>query len=121
MNGRPLDDPLARMARWDQLRQRTEAAQRGQPRVDEATGTAIEDLVEALRQVAHRHESLQVTATAEDAGGTWRVNVRRIEGEVQVTVARVEARQPRYATGTPETAARLANLLRNNPTLLEDE
>jgi hypothetical protein len=112
-----LDDALARMARREQLRRRAEGG-------GELARSPVEDLAETLRHLVARHESLSVAVIAQDAGVTWQVRAARTGGEVRISVARVDAvlnggahRPPEPPAG--QTAARLADLLRHNPSLLD--
>jgi hypothetical protein len=153
-----LDDPIARMVRWRELRQRAaaaEAARDGTPPegtpvlgapVDQqpfggtaqpgrATGasvetralTPVEDLVDTVRRLAQRHDSLSIAVIAQDAGTTWQIHTNRVNGEVQVTAAPLSAVLERGSTGASappaaesSSATRLADMLRSNPTMLDD-
>jgi len=113
-----LDDPLVRMHRWDALRQRlaNSTAGRLEPVVDE--------VVEAIAAVLQRHGPLTVTVTVEGAEARasaqlgWhdsRLTVARSES--QSTVAEPDTAPPPETS--EETAARLAELIRRDPSLLD--
>ncbi len=124
MRGEP-GDAMARMKRWDAVRQR----------LANATGSSehmLAEVVKAVSEVVQRHGSLTVTVTVDDAGALATVRIVRRDGHVQVT--RLE---PRPAASTPadappppwpareaetldQTAARLAELIRQDPSLLDD-
>jgi hypothetical protein len=113
-----LDDPLVRMHRWDALRQRlaNSTAGRLEPVVDE--------VVEAVAAVLQRHGSLTVTVTVEGAEARASAQLGWHEG--RLTVARSESQSIAPETGTApppetseETAARLAELIRRDPSLLD--
>jgi hypothetical protein len=78
-----LDDALARMARWEELRRRTEDSQTG-------SGAAVEDLVETVRRVVERRPGLAVTVTVEYGENTASLRVEHQDGQVGVTVSQVE-------------------------------
>src|SRR5437764_12698792 len=80
-----LDDPLVRMHRWDALRQRlaNSAAGRLEPVVDE--------VIEAIASVLHRHGPVTVTVTFD--GAETRTSVQLSWHEGQLVVAR-SAPQP---------------------------
>jgi hypothetical protein len=78
-----LDDALARMARWEELRRRAE-----DPQTD--SGAAVEDLVETVRRVVERRPGLAVTVTVEYGESTASLRVEHQDGQVGVTVSQVE-------------------------------
>jgi hypothetical protein len=78
-----LDDALARMARWEELRRRAEDSQTG-------SGAAVEDLVETVRRVVERRPGLAVTVTVEYGESTASLRVEHQDGQVGVTVSQVE-------------------------------
>lgn len=101
------EDAISRMARWDALRRRTEEMRA-------AARSPVDDLVEAIEAVVRRHPGLTVTVVAQRDHDSWQVRVGWAGPEVQTEAARVEeAPPPRH------TAARLADLLRENPSLLD--
>ena len=120
-----LDDPLVRMHRWDALRQRlaNSSAGRLEPVVDEA--------VDALVALVQRHPSLTFTVTVE--GTEARASAQLGWQDGRLTLTRSDARST--ANSTPagnsvdgsaapvetseETAARLAELIRRDPSLLD--
>lgn len=147
---RRLDDSLARMAKWEELRRRADAAA-GRAPGDTAPAapppaghaaplTAVDDLIQTLRDLATRQPSLSVAVIAQEAGVTWRMHTVRADGRVQVVAARAEAHlgleheshpapplppaPVRSAEPAPPAdsaiAARLADMLRTNPTMLEE-
>src|SRR5690348_1786458 len=120
-----LDDPLARMHRWEALRQKL-AVSRGtrlEPVVDE--------VVDALAELVRRHGGLTLTVVVEDARAqaavrlAWedgRLVVNRVDPSAVAEPAEAEA--PAGSAGgstpSPDTAARLAELIRRDPWVLED-
>jgi hypothetical protein len=131
-----LDDPLVRMHRWDALRQRlaNSTAGRLEPVVDE--------VIEAIAAVLQRHGTLTVTVTVE--GAETRVSAQLGWHDGRLTVARSEPESTAGGNGTAavtataavtgiaavtatappvetseQTAARLAELIRRDPSLLD--
>ncbi|OLE26708.1 MAG: hypothetical protein AUG44_12155 [Actinobacteria bacterium 13_1_20CM_3_71_11] len=112
-----LDDPLVRMHRWDALRQRlaNSTAGRLDPVVDEA--------VEALIVILQRHPSLTFTVTVEGNGARASAQLGWQDGRLTVARSEAQATAPVSATEgeetSAETAARLAELIRRDPSLLD--
>jgi hypothetical protein len=113
-----LDDPLVRMHRWDALRQRlaNSTAGRLEPVVDE--------VVEAIAAILQRHGPLTVTVTVE--GAETRASAQLGWHDGRLTVARSEPHSTANEPGSAppaetseETAARLADLIRRDPSLLD--
>ncbi|WP_426507209.1 hypothetical protein ACPPVO_53775 [Dactylosporangium sp. McL0621] len=106
MGARPPDDALTRLARWDALRRRAAGGGAAPP--------VIDDVIQTARDLAERHPSLSLSVVAEDAGVAWRLRVTRTDSGVEVeAVLDTDA-------GPPEsTAARLADILRENPGILD--
>ncbi|GAA3292862.1 MULTISPECIES: hypothetical protein [Dactylosporangium] len=120
MPSRPPDDALARLARWDELRRRAAGGRAAadaphreppQPQPDPAPQPALDDLVQTLRALARRHPSLSLAVVAEDAGAVWHMRTTQTDAGIEIRPA---------AAGTPSTAARLADLLREHPRILDD-
>jgi hypothetical protein len=116
-----LDDPLVRMHRWDALRQRLANSAAGR------LGPVVDEVIEAVATVLHRHAPVTVTLIVE--GSEARTTAQLAWHEGQLVVARTEP-QPLAASGTgagagqpaetsEETAARLADLIRQDPSLLD--
>jgi hypothetical protein len=111
-----LDDPLVRMHRWDALRQRLAHSTAGRldPVVDEA--------VEALIAILQRHPSLTFTVTVEGNEARASARLGWQDGRLVLTrsdaQATVDATEPHEETSA-ETAARLAELIRRDPSLLD--
>ena len=141
-------DAMARMKRWDAVRQRIEDA-------TNAPDQVLEEVVRAVGEVVHRHSGASVIVTVEEGGPPVTLRITHRDG--QVDVSRVEA--PRPAVSVPadpprdwppqsgqgvlgsqgaqggqgaqglhtgpsaesvdQTAARLAELIRSDPTLLD--
>jgi hypothetical protein len=150
---RRLDDSLARMAKWEELRRRAEAAAAGATGVgpDRRPGgtglaavspagravpaSAVDDLIQTLQELALRQPSLSVAVIAAQDGVTWHLHTVRADGQVQV-VARTETRLGSEYEAHPAPApvaapasgpaadsaiaARLAEVLRTNPTMLDE-
>ncbi len=119
-----LDDPLVRMHRWDALRQRlaSSAAGRLEPVVDE--------VIEAIATVLHRHGQVEVTVTVENAEARMTAQLGWREGQLVASRSEPQPQpqpQPpppgpvpnRIAETSDETAARLAELIRRDPSLLD--
>jgi hypothetical protein len=151
---RRLDDSLARMAKWEELRRRADAtaarAAGAEPdarpgaaagRAGHAVGaaaadptgrpvppSAVDDLIQTLHDLAARQPSLSVAVIAQESGVTWHLHTVRTDDQVQIVAARTEAH---LHTVTPTQApvsapaddsaipARLAEMLRTNPTMLD--
>jgi hypothetical protein len=133
-----LDDPLVRMHRWDALRQRLANSAAGR------LGPVVDEVVEAIATVLYRHGPVTVTVTVEGIEARTTVQLGWQDGQLMVT--RHEGPQPAAsrppangppangppangppANGPPvqpgesseEIAARLAELIRRDPSLLE--
>ncbi|OLB80825.1 MAG: hypothetical protein AUI14_05345 [Actinobacteria bacterium 13_2_20CM_2_71_6] len=114
--GGGLDDALARMARWDALRQRLANAAAG--RVE----PAVNEVIEAIGAVLQRHGPLTVTVSVE--GVETVTTAQLVWRDGQLTVARSEPQAVPEAARPPaetsdQTAARLAELIRRDPSLLD--
>lgn len=112
-----LDDPLVRMHRWDALRQRLANSSTGR------LEPVIDEVIEAIAAVLQRHGPLTVTVTVEGAEARSSAQLGWHDG--RLTVARSEA-PPASGNGpeplpetSEETAARLADLIRRDPSLLD--
>jgi hypothetical protein len=120
-------DAMARMKRWDAVRQRIEHAA-------SAPDQVLEEVVRSVGEVVNRHPGTSVTVTVEEGGPSVTLRITHRDG--QVDVSRVE--DPRPAAADPprdwppqdgqsapsaesvdQTAARLAELIRSDPTLLD--
>jgi len=112
-----LDDPLVRMHRWDALRQRLANSAAGR------LGSVVDEVVEAIATVLHRHGEVAVSVTVE--GGEAQITAQLSWQDGQLVVVRSEpqavpgAAPPRAAETSDETAARLAELIRRDPSLLD--
>jgi hypothetical protein len=110
------DDALTRLTRHDQLLRRATT-----PPPEAAP---VEEVIEALRAIAARHPGLSITVTVDNAGTptTARITARTGTPEVIRLVATPEKPQP-SETPPPDqysySAARLADMLRKDPALLE--
>jgi hypothetical protein len=105
-----LDDALARLQRWDEVRRQLS---------HEATGGSdplLEEVVRAVTAVLHRHGSGTVTISVTDTGPTSTAEVSYRDGTVSVSslpgATAANARPSR-------SAAKLAELIRQNPALLD--
>jgi hypothetical protein len=121
------DDALTRHTRHEQLRRR--AATPPPP-------AAVEEVIEAVRAIAARHPGLAVTVTVDDNGTptTARITARTGTPEVirlvptpdkPVPDRRPAAEKPTHRPAPPPdhrslSAARLADLIRRDPDLLEE-
>jgi hypothetical protein len=133
MRGEP-GDAMARMKRWDAVRQRLANATHSSDEV-------VDEVIKAVSEVVQRHDSLTVTVTVDDSHSLATARVVRLNGEVQVTrleprpAAPEPAHEPaaapvrdvgrvpwpvREAETLDQTAARLAELIRQDPSLLDN-
>lgn len=119
------------MARWEALRRRAAA---GRP-IDDGPTSPLRELAEAARKVVDQHPEMSITVTVQAVDGTSSVRVAWADGELTVTTPDTGTGDTGTAdTGTatagdgphdPErvsgaAAARLAELLRRDPSLLSD-
>jgi hypothetical protein len=123
MRGEP-GDAMARMKRWDAVRQRLAHAGHG-------SDETVDEVIRAVSEVVQRHDSLTVTVTVDDSQSLATARIVRVNGQVQVT--RLEPRpepEPSRDVGRvswparesetlDQTAARLAELIRQDPSLLD--
>ena len=100
--------------------------------------SAVDDLVRTLQDLALRQPSLSVAVIAQESGVTWHVHTDRTDGRVRVVAARAETSPGQQPDAHPvppppllpapaagpdadsAIAARLAEMLRTNPTMLEE-
>jgi hypothetical protein len=112
-----LDDPLVRMHRWDALRQRLANSAAGR------MGPVVDEVVEAIATVLHRHGPLTVSVTVEGAEAQVTAQLSWRDGQLVVTRSEPHAvpgaAALRAGETSEETAARLAELIRRDPSLLE--
>jgi hypothetical protein len=152
-----LDDALARLRRWDEVRQRLatgsgRASVPGRPAEPPAAhgaapvpasepaptpGPAVEEMINAIGEIVRRHPQLTVAVTIAEAGTSWTAElvgrenaepaVTRLEYETSTNgVAPAPQVRPPTLPGRPESAesaerttARLAELIRQDPSLLD--
>lgn len=126
--GSSIGDALDRLARREELRRRC-TDQAAEPIVPPALG----DLVEAVARVVTRHPELLVMLGVDGAGPPVLARVCQEDGTVQVTVRPAGSGPVPAAPGWPvvppppstepasadQVAARLAALLREDPSLLQ--
>ena len=109
-----LDDALARMDRWEALRLRMSGGvpERGDPVVDE--------LIEVIGPVLRRYGPVIVTLAVEGVGHATTVRIGWHDGQLTVDrVATGAGALPGHETeSADQTAARLAELIRQDPSLL---
>src|SRR3954470_13599143 len=102
-----LDDALARLERWDEVRRQLhQEATSGEPLLDE--------VVHAVTAILARRRSATVTLTVTDTTGSSSVELVARDGTV-TTGAPGDAARPN------RSAARLAEMIRQNPGLLDGE
>ena len=132
MAPRPPDDALARLARWDELRRRVSdghptAAPLPVKPVKPVKPAApvpppapvIDDVIRTLRDLVDRHPALSLAIVAsQDAGAVWHLRVTHTGSGVQVTLDNDDRPEPPAPSAS--TAARLAELLREHPTILDE-
>ncbi|MFV2084308.1 hypothetical protein [Micromonospora sp. LOL_021] len=130
-----LDDALARLARRDQLQKRVSQG-------NDRTASAAHEIAAAVRQVVERHPGLTATVHLTHGGQAVQLTVGNRDGRVQVTVdGGTPAAGPNPPSGDPAApgvptagrppewpprgqpaqdgpAARLAELIRRDPSLL---
>jgi hypothetical protein len=98
--------------------------------------SAVDDLIQTLQDLALRQPSLSVAVIAQEPGVTWHVHTDRADGQVRVVAVRAETLPgqqpdasrvptlPPVPTAAPDAdsaiAARLAEILRTNPTMLQE-
>jgi hypothetical protein len=120
-------DPLARAARWQALRSRVREGAvtdgRDAPPVPEhpVREVPVRELAEAARQVLERHPDVSITITVEAGGGSSTVRFARTVDGLTVTMSdRDDPDRPGSgpAADRSGTAARLAEVLRRDPTRL---
>jgi hypothetical protein len=157
MRGEP-GDAMARMKRWDAVRQRLAGANAGSDQI-------VEEVVRAVGEVIQQHpDALTVTVTVDDAGALATIRIVQRQGQLEITRLQpqplpppplaggpsydphslpVAGRRPAPAPPAPpppvaapppvarpawpqreaetldQTAARLAELIRQDPSLLE--
>jgi hypothetical protein len=103
-----LDEGLERMRRWEALRRRMAGPGRGEP--------VVEELIEAIGAVLHRHGEVTVTLSVEGTAEPVTLRLHWQDGHLQVA-SEVSPAEP--VPETPEqTAARLAELIRQDPSVL---
>ncbi|HEY6595044.1 MAG TPA: hypothetical protein VI011_13235 [Asanoa sp.] len=120
-----LGDALERMARREEverLRAAAAAQTAGMPATVGVTagifggpaptphGSVAAELAEAIRQIAQNHPGTIITASVEGTGGEVSMQASWVDGQVVV--------RPGPA---PDAAARLAEMIRRDPTLLAPE
>jgi hypothetical protein len=145
MRGDP-GDAMARMKRWEAVRQR----------LDDDTGQPVrlvDEVVDAVGDVVRHHDTATVTVTVDDGGNLSTVRIVQRGGQLEVTHLRPQAPPSAPAPPSPpvmpappaeprrngdavprairpewrsrdaetldQTAARLAELIRQNPSLLD--
>jgi hypothetical protein len=103
-----LDDALARLERWDEVRRQLHHG---------ATGaeTLLDEVVRAVTPVLGRRGAGTVTLTVTDAGGSSTVELTARDGTVH-SGAPAESAAPAKPS---RSAARLAEMIRQNPSLLD--
>ncbi|MEV0728797.1 MULTISPECIES: hypothetical protein [Polymorphospora] len=144
-----LDDALARLARRDELKRRLAAEAPPAPEPPPPAGpTPADEVTAAVREVVSRHPDMAVTLSVHTGASAALLRVQWTAGEVTVTVgpATTDVRAPAAThapgaataappawpagTGQPWTgpadsaatgrsAARLAELIRSDPSLLD--
>jgi len=104
-----LDDALARLERWDEVRrQLNHGATAG-------AETLLDEVVRAVTPVLGRRGTGTVTLTVTDAGGSSTVELTARNGTVH-SGAPAESSGPARPS---RSAARLAEMIRQNPSLLD--
>jgi hypothetical protein len=107
-----LDDALARLERWDEVRrQLTHEASGGQEPL-------LEEVVRAVTAVLHRRGLGSVTVTVADPSGSATAELSYRDGTVQVSAPNDGAASATTARNN-RSAAKLAELIRQNPALLD--
>jgi hypothetical protein len=107
-----LDEALERMRRWEALRRRMAGPGRGAP--------VVEELIEAIGPVLHRHGEVTVTLAVEGTDEPVELRLRWADGRLSVTPVVTVAEPPAQET-TEQTAARLAELIRKDPSVLRPD
>ncbi len=106
-----LDDALARLERWDEVRrQLTHEASGGQEPL-------LDEVVRAVTAILHRRGAGSVTLTVAESTGPVTAELSFRDGAVQ---ASVPSEAPAGGAVRPNrSAAKLAELIRQNPALLD--
>jgi hypothetical protein len=104
-----LDGALERMRRWEALRRRLAGPGRGDP--------VVEELIEVVGPVLHRYDGVTVTLAVEGTDEPVTLRLRWQEGQLSVTPVTPVPQPPAVET-TEQTAARLAELIRKDPSVL---
>jgi hypothetical protein len=108
---RGLEDALARIARRDELLERTSS---GRHRVEAPTpapttassplSPVVEEVAEALRAVVRRNPGVFATVVVQEADTAWSVWIGEWDGTLRTRVTRLESDLPAETAATPETA-----------------
>jgi hypothetical protein len=118
-----IDEALERMARWEALRRRMAASGAGPGRGD----PIVEELIDVVGTVLHKHGTAAVTLTVEGTGEPVTLRLHWEDGRLAVSRLPAVSAQPApgstpAATETSEqTAARLAALIRKDPSVLRND
>jgi hypothetical protein len=111
-------DGLERMARLEELAQRRAAAHQNAGAFAPVRPSVADLVAEAVRRVVEAHPGTAVAATVDGPGGPVAVQVAWRDGEVVVVTPGPAPDGPGPA---PDAAARLAELIRRDPSLLAPE
>jgi hypothetical protein len=152
-----LDDALARLRRWDEVRQRLAGGSTAEqsdappePPPPPTPGPAVAEAIDALGDIVRRHPGVVVTVTVREVDLAWTTEVAwGIDGRPAVTPPELSVTPPELRVMPPEpseaspawgsgtgappnlwpdtedtdrsdrTAARLADLIRHDPSLLD--
>ncbi len=109
MRGEP-GDAMARMKRWDAVRQRLADT------TNVSAEAAVDDVVRAVSEVVHRHPSLTVTVTLDDSTNNVTVRIRNGDGHLEVT--RIE---PAPIVGEPRPAVVPPRIVATEPRIVAGE
>lgn len=83
----------------------------------------MDDVIRTIRDLVDRHPSLSLAIVAsQDPGPVWRLHVTHTGSGVQVTLNHDDPPRPPSAASSAasSTAARLAEVLREHPTILDE-
>jgi hypothetical protein len=94
---RGLEESLARIARRDELRERTNGGRVGAHRIEPPTphvSPVVDEVTEALQQVVRRNPGVFATVVVQEADTAWSVWIGEWDGTLRTRVTRLESDPP---------------------------
>jgi hypothetical protein len=112
---RGLEDALARIARRDELRERSGGGRGGAHRLEGPAPVAdhsptpsvspvVDEVTEALQAVVRRNPGVFATVVVQEADTAWSVWIGEWDGTLRTRVTRLEPDPPALPAGTPPAA-----------------